>query len=132
MSRTIIVSNFLPTKVQRTADGLTFQPSEGGLATGLFQEGLRAEWKRDIRPILKQYVSRTPGAVIEEKDYSLGWHYRRADVGLGAARTRDLFNHLTFRMSNTDLRELKGNKALEIRNVGINKASYWAACCRRN
>ena len=108
MSRTIIVSNCLPTKVQRTADGLTFQP------------------------ILKQYVSRTPGAVIEEKDYSLGWHYRRTDVGLGAARTRDLFNYLTFRMSNTDLQVLEGNKALEVGNVGINKASYWAACCRRN
>ncbi|RZK22990.1 MAG: bifunctional alpha,alpha-trehalose-phosphate synthase (UDP-forming)/trehalose-phosphatase, partial [Hymenobacter sp.] len=34
-SRTLIVSNRLPTKVQRTAEGLTFQPSEGGLATGL-------------------------------------------------------------------------------------------------
>ena len=35
MSKTIIVSNRLPTKVQRTDEGLTFQPSEGGLATGL-------------------------------------------------------------------------------------------------
>ncbi|WP_308461653.1 trehalose-6-phosphate synthase [Hymenobacter sp. NBH84] len=35
MSRTIIISNRLPTKVQRAATGLTFQPSEGGLATGL-------------------------------------------------------------------------------------------------
>ena len=35
MSRTIIVSNRLPTKVLRTDEGLTFQPSEGGLATGL-------------------------------------------------------------------------------------------------
>ena len=35
MSRTIIVSNRLPTKVQRSEAGLSFQPSEGGLATGL-------------------------------------------------------------------------------------------------
>ena len=35
MARTIIVSNRLPTKVHRTAHGLDFQPSEGGLATGL-------------------------------------------------------------------------------------------------
>jgi len=35
MSRTLIVSNRLPTKVLRTDEGLTFQPSEGGLATGL-------------------------------------------------------------------------------------------------
>ena len=35
MPKTIIVSNRLPTKVQRTSEGLNFQPSEGGLATGL-------------------------------------------------------------------------------------------------
>ncbi|RZL12710.1 MAG: bifunctional alpha,alpha-trehalose-phosphate synthase (UDP-forming)/trehalose-phosphatase, partial [Hymenobacter sp.] len=35
MPRTLIVSNRLPTKVLRNDDGLTFQPSEGGLATGL-------------------------------------------------------------------------------------------------
>ena len=35
MSRTLIVSNRLPTKVLRTEQGLTFHPSEGGLATGL-------------------------------------------------------------------------------------------------
>ena len=42
MPRTLIVSNRLPTKVLRTDDGLTFQPSEGGLATGLgsiYQQG---------------------------------------------------------------------------------------------
>ncbi|MET4105447.1 bifunctional alpha,alpha-trehalose-phosphate synthase (UDP-forming)/trehalose-phosphatase [Hymenobacter sp. UYP22] len=93
-----------------------------------FQEGLRADWKRDIRPILEQYVSRTPGSAIEEKDYSLVWHYRRADAGLGAVRTRDLLNHLTFMTSNTDLQVLEGNKILEIKNAGINKgtaAAQW-------
>jgi trehalose 6-phosphate synthase/phosphatase len=35
MPRTLIVSNRLPTKVLRQEEGLTFQPSEGGLATGL-------------------------------------------------------------------------------------------------
>ena len=35
MPRTLIVSNRLPTKVLRNEEGLTFQPSEGGLATGL-------------------------------------------------------------------------------------------------
>ena len=35
MPRTIIVSNRLPTKVRRSETGLIFQPSEGGLATGL-------------------------------------------------------------------------------------------------
>ncbi|MCR5888817.1 bifunctional alpha,alpha-trehalose-phosphate synthase (UDP-forming)/trehalose-phosphatase [Hymenobacter sp. J193] len=94
----------------------------------LFQEGLRAEWKRDIRPMLEQYVSRTPGSYIEEKDYSLAWHWRRADAGLGAVRARDLLNHLTFMTSSTELQVLEGNRVLEIKHAGINKgtaAAQW-------
>ncbi|HEX8659841.1 MAG TPA: bifunctional alpha,alpha-trehalose-phosphate synthase (UDP-forming)/trehalose-phosphatase [Hymenobacter sp.] len=95
----------------------------------LFQE-LRADWKRELRPMLELYVRRTAGSFIEEKDYSLVWHYRRADAELGAMRARDLMSHLTFITSNTDLQVLEGNKIIEIKNNGINKgaaASRWLA-----
>jgi trehalose 6-phosphate synthase/phosphatase len=88
----------------------------------LFQE-LRADWKRDIRPVLELYVSRTAGSFIEEKDYSLVWHYRRADVELGASRARELTSHLTFMASNTGLQVLEGNMVVEIKNAGINKGA---------
>ncbi|GAA4356342.1 bifunctional alpha,alpha-trehalose-phosphate synthase (UDP-forming)/trehalose-phosphatase [Hymenobacter saemangeumensis] len=88
----------------------------------LFQE-LRNDWKRDILPVLELYVSRTAGSFIEEKDYSLVWHYRRADAELGAGRARELVSHLTFMASNTDLQVLEGNKVIEIKHVGINKGS---------
>lgn len=32
--------------------------------------------KRRLKPVLDKYVSRTAGAEVEEKDYSLVWHYR--------------------------------------------------------
>src|SRR5688500_11546295 len=35
MARKIIVSNRLPVKIKRTENEMTFEPSEGGLATGL-------------------------------------------------------------------------------------------------
>jgi trehalose 6-phosphate synthase/phosphatase len=95
----------------------------------LFQE-LQATWKRDFRPLLEQYVRRTAGSLIEEKDYSLVWHYRRADPGLGAVRARELMSHLTFMTSNTGLQVLEGNKVIEIKNAGINKgtaAARWLA-----
>jgi trehalose 6-phosphate synthase/phosphatase len=34
--------------------------------------------------VLELYVARTAGS-IEEKDYSLVWHYRRADAEPGAS-----------------------------------------------
>jgi trehalose 6-phosphate synthase/phosphatase len=89
----------------------------------LFQEGLRADWKADMRPLLDLYVRRTPGAFIEEKDYSLVWHYRRADAGLGAQRARELLSHLRFMTFNTDLQVLEGHKVLEIKSAALHKGT---------
>ena len=38
------------------------------------------EWKDIVKPILDRYKQRTPGSLVEEKDYSLVWHYRKADA----------------------------------------------------
>ncbi|TGE13840.1 bifunctional alpha,alpha-trehalose-phosphate synthase (UDP-forming)/trehalose-phosphatase [Hymenobacter elongatus] len=87
-------------------------------------------WKREIRPIMELLVSRTAGSFIEEKEYSLVWHYRRADADLGAVRARELVSHLNFMASNTDLQVLEGNKVVEIKNAGVNKgvaATRWLA-----
>ncbi|TGE07926.1 bifunctional alpha,alpha-trehalose-phosphate synthase (UDP-forming)/trehalose-phosphatase [Hymenobacter fodinae] len=88
----------------------------------LFQE-LRAEWKRELLPIMDLYVRRTAGSFVEEKDYSLAWHYRRVDADLGAVRARELLSHLSFITSNTDLQVLEGSKVLEVKNAGINKGT---------
>ena len=88
----------------------------------LFQ-AMRNDWKRELRPVLELYVARTAGSFIEEKDYSLVWHYRRVDADLGAVRARELLNHLAFMTSNTDLQVMEGNMVLEIKNAGINKGT---------
>jgi trehalose 6-phosphate synthase/phosphatase len=95
----------------------------------LFQQ-LRNDWKRELRPVLELYVARTAGSFIEEKDYSLVWHYRRADTDLGEVRAREMMAHLSFMTANTDLQVLEGNKVVEIKNAGINKgtaAARWLA-----
>ncbi|MET4105157.1 bifunctional alpha,alpha-trehalose-phosphate synthase (UDP-forming)/trehalose-phosphatase [Hymenobacter sp. UYP22] len=95
----------------------------------LFQT-LSNEWKREIRPILELYVARTAGSFIEDKEYSLVWHYRRADTELGTVRARDMLNHLTFMTSNSDLQVMEGNKVIEIKTAGLNKgtaAARWLA-----
>ncbi|WMJ73738.1 bifunctional alpha,alpha-trehalose-phosphate synthase (UDP-forming)/trehalose-phosphatase [Cytophagaceae bacterium ABcell3] len=79
------------------------------------------EWKHEIRPILELYVDRTPGTFIEEKDYSLVWHYRKADNTLGELRSRELVNHLQYITTNMPIRILEGNKVIEIKNASINK-----------
>ncbi|MEO9966074.1 MAG: bifunctional alpha,alpha-trehalose-phosphate synthase (UDP-forming)/trehalose-phosphatase [Reichenbachiella sp.] len=78
-------------------------------------------WKDDIRDVLEGYVARTPGSFVEEKDYSLVWHYRKVETGLGELRTRELTSHLKYLASNQNLQVLEGDMVVEIKSTEINK-----------
>ncbi|NLA38027.1 MAG: trehalose-phosphatase, partial [Methanomicrobiales archaeon] len=84
-------------------------------------EALSDEWKGEIYPILELYTDRTPGAFIEEKDYSLVWHYRRTEPTLGAQRAKDLKDDLLHLTSNLDVSVMEGSRIIEIKNTVINK-----------
>lgn len=84
-------------------------------------EPVSNEWKSEIRPVLEFYADRTPGASVEEKDFSLVFHYRRAEPELGSLRARELTNHLVNFTANLNLQVLEGNKVIEVKNIGINK-----------
>ena len=91
-------------------------------------EPIKAEWKGTIRPILELCSDRTPGSFVEEKDFSLVWHYRRADPELAYVRGQELRGALLNLTENLDVRVVEGNRILEIRNVGVNKgraAKLW-------
>jgi trehalose 6-phosphate synthase/phosphatase len=84
-------------------------------------QGLQTGWKDELRPVLEQYVDRTPGSFIEEKDYSLVWHYRKADKRTGLIRALELKDALMHITTNNNLEVLEGSKVIEIRNAGVNK-----------
>ncbi len=84
---------------------------------------LDKEWKNEFYPLLKQYEMRTPGSFIEEKDYSLAWHYRKVDKGLGELRAKEIVGNLKYAAANLGLQLLEGNKVIEIKSANINKGS---------
>jgi len=84
-------------------------------------ERLKNEWMENIKPILETFVDRTPGTFIEEKKYSLAWHYRKADPELAQIRVTEIDTVLTSLTSNNDLSVLKGNKVIEIKSSSVNK-----------
>ncbi|MBV6645305.1 MAG: bifunctional alpha,alpha-trehalose-phosphate synthase (UDP-forming)/trehalose-phosphatase [Cyclobacteriaceae bacterium] len=89
---------------------------------------LTDSWKADILKLLEGYVNRTPGSFVEKKDYSLVWHYRKVETGLGEARTRELTSHLKYLTSDKDLQVLEGDMVVEIKNSQVNKgkaAEVW-------
>ncbi|MFD1257771.1 bifunctional alpha,alpha-trehalose-phosphate synthase (UDP-forming)/trehalose-phosphatase [Mucilaginibacter terrae] len=83
--------------------------------------GLSTAWKKDIYAELEKYVDRTPGSFIEEKTYSLVWHYRKAQRGLGELRANELMNTLKFLATDKGLQLLPGDKVVEVKNMEINK-----------
>lgn len=84
-------------------------------------ERLKTDWMQNIRPILETFVDRTPGTFIETKNYSLAWHYRKADPELAKIRTMELNTVLTSMVANNGLSILKGNKVIEIKSSNVNK-----------
>lgn len=78
-------------------------------------------WKKEIYPVLDNYVSRTPGSFIETKDYSLVWHFRKVEVGLGELRSRELTSHLKYMARDRHLQVLEGDMVVEIKNFEVNK-----------
>ncbi len=90
-------------------------------------ESLDSEWKEQIRPLLEIYVDRTPGSFIEEKEFSLVWHYRKADQKLAVIRASELTAALLDLTSNLDVGVLEGSKVIEVKNKRINKGR---ACLR--
>jgi trehalose 6-phosphate synthase/phosphatase len=89
---------------------------------------MTTEWKERVRPILQLYVDRLPGAILEEKEFSLVWHYRRADPEQASQRAKELLDDLADYTRNIDVLVLEGNKVLEVRNTGATKgtaAAHW-------
>lgn len=84
-------------------------------------EKVKDEWMEKIKPVLESFVDRTPGSFIEEKNYSLAWHYRSTDPDFGQKRATELNTVLTSLIGNDDISVLNGNKVVEIKSSNVNK-----------
>ncbi|HTV62185.1 MAG TPA: bifunctional alpha,alpha-trehalose-phosphate synthase (UDP-forming)/trehalose-phosphatase [Verrucomicrobiae bacterium] len=86
-------------------------------------KAITTEWKERVRPILQLYVDRLPGALLEEKEFSLAWHFRRSDPEQASLRAKELLDDLSGYTRNIDVQVFEGNKVIEIRNTGVNKGT---------
>lgn len=82
---------------------------------------LHQEWKDHVMPIMKVYVDRLPGSFIEEKDFSLVWHYRQADPEQGPVIAKEFMDDMFHFTANIDVQILQGHKVVEVRSSGIDK-----------
>ncbi len=81
------------------------------------------DWKARILSILQHFVERAPGSFIEEKEYSVVWHYRRVDPEFGGWLASELTATLDGLLSDTDARPVRGKRIVEVRPVWANKGA---------
>jgi trehalose 6-phosphate synthase/phosphatase len=77
--------------------------------------------KKKVKPMLEKYVSRTAGSEIEEKDYSLVWHYRNVAPELAYVRAGEMKRELIDLIDDETIGVYGGDKIVEIKQVDISK-----------
>lgn len=93
---------------------------------------LNTEWKKSLSPIIQEFVDRTPGSFMEEKNYSLAWHYRKTDPGLAEIRIHELMEQLSHSITGKSLQIMEGNKVIEVKNDEINKGKATLRLVKNN
>ena len=84
------------------------------------------EWKKCVYPILEHFVDRTPGSFIEEKEFSLVWHYRMADPEFGDWLANDLVANLDHMLAESPVKAVKGQKTVEVKSLWANKGQVYS------
>jgi trehalose 6-phosphate synthase/phosphatase len=82
---------------------------------------LSLSWKDEVHLLMDAFCDRTPGAFVEEKSYSLVWHYRKVQKGLGSLRANELMDNLRYITATHGLQLLNGDKVVEVKNSEVNK-----------
>ncbi len=115
------------TPVNLTAEHGTWIREAASKKWQLFKP-LSNEWKDEILPILEMYTERLPGAFIQEREYSISWHYHKADIEQSSLLSKEVSDHLLSITNNIGVQVLNGSKVIEVSNSGINKgelAMHW-------
>ena len=84
---------------------------------------------------MKHYTGKLPGSFVEEKEYSVAFHFRKSDAAFSFLRIKELIDHLVNYTINMDVQLIRGNKVVEVRNAGIDKgvaALHWLSNLKQN
>jgi len=84
---------------------------------------LNVSWKEKIISLMNLYAARLPGAFVEEKEFSVAFHFRQSDPEIASMQVKELADNLVHLTGNTDVHVLSGSKVLEVRSTGVDKGT---------
>lgn len=82
-----------------------------------------SSWKDGAKEIMQLFVLTSEHTFIEEKEFSMVWHYRKATSEQVKQQAEKLYEHLSHFALYKNLQVFRGNKIVEIKQKGINKGS---------
>ncbi|XP_027354182.1 alpha,alpha-trehalose-phosphate synthase [UDP-forming] 1-like isoform X2 [Abrus precatorius] len=106
-------------------NGMFLLPSKGEWMTTM-PEHLNMEWVDSVKHVFEYFTERTPRSHFdfEERETSLVWNYKYADVEFGRLQARDMLQHLwTGPISNASVEVVQGSRSVEVRAVGVTKGA---------
>ncbi|XP_058779486.1 alpha,alpha-trehalose-phosphate synthase [UDP-forming] 1 [Vicia villosa] len=122
--RTILDENFKEYDTWLAAENGMFLNSSNGEWMTTMPEQLNMEWVDSVKQIFEYFTERTPRSHFEEREASLVWNYRHADVEFGKLQARDLLQHLcTGPISNASVEVVQGSRSVEVRAAGVTKGA---------
>ncbi|WP_018969530.1 bifunctional alpha,alpha-trehalose-phosphate synthase (UDP-forming)/trehalose-phosphatase [Rubritalea marina] len=79
------------------------------------------DWKTPVIECLNDTCLGTPGSEVEEKKYSVVWHYRQVDPEFGEWQAKVLKSHLEKLAESLPIKVQHGQKIVEVSHQNINK-----------
>jgi trehalose 6-phosphate synthase/phosphatase len=87
------------------------------------KENSSGDWKQEAHQLMQAYVDNCPGSFIEEKEFSMAWHYRNAPAELAKSGAFRLTSELKNYSKGKKLQVTMGKKIVELRQSNVNKGS---------
>ncbi len=79
------------------------------------------EWRQHVTRLFEHYADQTPGALVEQKEWAVVWHYRAASPFYAQKHLVALRRVLKPLAKEYGLQLLEGNKVLEVRPLDVSK-----------
>lgn len=79
------------------------------------------DYREQVLELMNKYAERTPGAIVEVKDFSLVWHYRNVANELANVRSANLINKLNEILEGSEFEVHMGSKVIEVKAKSIHK-----------
>ncbi|CAA0815895.1 Alpha-alpha-trehalose-phosphate synthase [Striga hermonthica] len=104
-------------------NGMFLRSTKGEWRTTM-PELLHMDWVDTVKHVLEYFTERTPRSHFEQRETSLVWNYKYADVEFGRLQARDMLQHLwSGPISNTPVDVIQGSRTVEVRPVGVTKGA---------